>query len=364
MRTEEKGRYEMVWDCPSCGTARLLGLTHRHCPTCGAPQDATRRYFPPEDEAVAVADHPYQGEDVVCAACDTPNAAKAAFCVGCGSELAGAKTAAKRAAQTAAGGFTADSAADAAREAEEARKKAREAAMAGHAAASGAAPPKKSRGALTVVGGLGCLAIVGAVIIAIGAFVFWKKDAAVVVNGHTWERTIAVETLTPTRDTAWKDAVPGGAYSVACAPEKRDTKKVPDGETCVDKRQDKGDGTFAVVQECETKYREEPVYADRCQFMVDRWTVSATERAGGDSLAAAPTWPTVRIANPGSCVGCQREGARKEAYTVRFVDDASKAAHACELPEVQWRGMAVGTRWASKVGVVSGALDCATIQPR
>ena len=32
----EKKTYEMMWDCPYCGTKHLLGLTHRHCPNCGA----------------------------------------------------------------------------------------------------------------------------------------------------------------------------------------------------------------------------------------------------------------------------------------------------------------------------------------
>jgi hypothetical protein len=27
--------YEMFWDCGFCGTTRLLGKTHRHCPGCG-----------------------------------------------------------------------------------------------------------------------------------------------------------------------------------------------------------------------------------------------------------------------------------------------------------------------------------------
>ena len=28
--------YEMLWDCAFCGTQKLLGLQHRHCPSCGA----------------------------------------------------------------------------------------------------------------------------------------------------------------------------------------------------------------------------------------------------------------------------------------------------------------------------------------
>lgn len=364
MRSEEKGRYEMVWDCPGCGTTGLLGLTHRHCPSCGAPQDPTRRYFPPEGEEVAVEDHPYQGADVLCAACDTPNAARADFCVGCGSPLDGAKAVRTRAAQSAAGGFAADSAANAAREAEEARQAERRAAMQKHALASGGAAPPRSGGRLwKVLGGLGCLAVATLAVAAVVVFFFWKKDAAVVVTGHTWERTVAIETFGPERGTAWRDSLPAGAYGVSCRQEQRSTKKVPDGETCTDKRQDKGDGTFAVVQECVPRYREEPVYADRCSYTVDTWQVSKTERAAGTGLTPAPAWPAVTLARAGNCLGCQREGARKQVYTVSLTDEATKAAHRCDLPEATWRAMAAGSRWTSQVGVVSGALDCEALAP-
>ena len=66
--------YEMFWDCASCGTSRLLGKSHRHCPACGAPQDPARRYFPAESEKVAVHDHRFVGVDRVCSACETANA--------------------------------------------------------------------------------------------------------------------------------------------------------------------------------------------------------------------------------------------------------------------------------------------------
>src|SRR4029078_11427250 len=56
--------YEMIWDCKFCGQKKLLGLTHRFCAGCGAPQDPAARYFPPEHENVAVLDHPLRGADV------------------------------------------------------------------------------------------------------------------------------------------------------------------------------------------------------------------------------------------------------------------------------------------------------------
>ena len=59
--------YEMLWNCGACGSEKLLGVTHRHCPNCGAAQEASRRYFPSDEEKVAVADHRYTGVDHQCA---------------------------------------------------------------------------------------------------------------------------------------------------------------------------------------------------------------------------------------------------------------------------------------------------------
>lgn len=79
--------YEMLWDCRFCGTSGLLGLTHRFCPSCGAPQDPETRYFPDDDHKVAVEDHVYAGADRRCPACTTPNSAKSEFCGSRGGPL-------------------------------------------------------------------------------------------------------------------------------------------------------------------------------------------------------------------------------------------------------------------------------------
>src|SRR5688500_9569109 len=83
--------YEMLWDCAYCGTRKLLGKTHRFCPKCGAPQDAEKRYFPSDDEKVAVEDHVYVGADRMCGACGSAMSAKALHCSQCGAPLEGAR---------------------------------------------------------------------------------------------------------------------------------------------------------------------------------------------------------------------------------------------------------------------------------
>src|SRR6185295_10750417 len=83
--------YEMLWDCAYCGTRKLLGKTHRFCPKCGAPQDPEKRYFPTEDEKVAVEDHVYVGADRLCGNCGSAMSAKALHCTQCGAPLEGAR---------------------------------------------------------------------------------------------------------------------------------------------------------------------------------------------------------------------------------------------------------------------------------
>lgn len=359
-----EARYEMLWDCPACGTSKLLGLTHRHCPGCGSPQDASKRYFPPPGEEVAVENHPFQGRDKQCAGCDTPNAASAGFCTSCGAPLDGSKEVRTRGEQTATpAGFSADSAKSATEEHRAAQQAEREAAMARHAEASGhGAPPapepsKGGKGTWVV------LAFAALLALSCGVFLFWKKDAAVVVSGHHWERSIEVETLALTQQSAWKEQVPSGAQGVSCRQEQRDTRQVQDGQTCVDKRQDKGDGTFAVTQECTPNYRSEPVYGEKCSYTALTWTVSDTRKAAGKGVTPAPSWPAITLGATGNFVGAQREGKRSESYTLQLVNEADKSALSCTLPESKWSSMADGSRWKAQVGVISGAVDCTAMSP-
>src|SRR3954468_1308596 len=91
--TDDDGVYEMLWECAYCGTRGLLGKTHRFCPRCGAPQDPGRRYFPSDEEKVAVHDHVYVGADRMCRACGSAMSAKAVHCTQCGAPMEGGKEA-------------------------------------------------------------------------------------------------------------------------------------------------------------------------------------------------------------------------------------------------------------------------------
>ena len=353
-------RYEMIWDCAGCDSKGLLGLTHRHCPNCGAAQDPTRRYFPPAGQEVAVEDHPFQGVDKLCPGCDTPNAAKAEFCVNCGSPLDKAKAVALRAAQAAAvGGTFAEDTAKAAAE-EAAKKKAAERAAAqGQPPAPPPEPPKK-RG-LMWFAGLGCASL--ALLACIGFLVtlLWSKESGVTVIGHTWQRDIAIGRYQTVHESAWDNEVPAGARGQTCVQKERSTEKVADGQECHDVRHDNGDGTFSTSQDCTTKYRDEPVYDDWCSYDIDKWDHVRNETTQGSSVADTPRWAEITLANTGA-LGSERESGRTETYGLHFRDEDQREL-ACNLAQDRWAGVADGSTWKASVGVLADTIDCDSLKP-
>ena len=55
------------------------------------PHKIQQRYFPPDDEKIAVEDHDYVGKDKVCGFCEAPNSALAKFCTECAGPMDGTK---------------------------------------------------------------------------------------------------------------------------------------------------------------------------------------------------------------------------------------------------------------------------------
>jgi len=342
--------YEMLWDCPHCGTKKNLGLTHRHCPSCGGPQDANWRYFPADHEKVAVQDHEYVGADLECVYCNTFNSRRARHCRGCGAPLEGAKPVRQRQDQLHAGPYAGESI-EAARH---------------EFAPAPASPPatKQRRSWLVWAGGVGCLGLVLVAVVVGLLFVFWKRAGALEVAGHSWERQIQIERYGPVSESAWCDQMPAGATQVRREREVRSHREVPDGQDCKTRRIDRGDGTYAEKQECKTRYRKEPVHDDKCYYQIVKWSSGRTERAAGASLDDAPRWPEVELSRTGQCVGCEREGTRSERYVVEFVERGSGEKATCEFDQKRWQGFSVGSKWTGKLSVIGSVLDCSSLKSK
>jgi hypothetical protein len=334
--------YEMLWDCSSCGTNKLLGKTHRRCPHCGAPQVPSSRYFPAPGEEVEAANHVYVGVDWLCAACTTPNSRAASFCVSCGNGRAGNATTAL---------------------VPDARPGAQRVTAAVGAARSAPAPVPAlatGRSRLPLVAAAVMLALLAACLVT----VFWQKDVQVRVEQHDWSRDIDVERLDPRSDSSWCDAMPGDAYSVSRSREVRSHRQIPDGQSCHTVNRDNGDGTYSTRNECTTRYRSEPIYDTKCRYTVDRWHVLRTAHNGGVGLSPPRSWPSFSLGRTGSCRGCEREGGRREVLglDLRATKDASKTWR-CDVDDARWQRLRDGDVRTFRVRVVTGGAVCSTLVP-
>jgi ribosomal protein L40E len=314
--------YEMLWDCRYCGEKKLLGLTHRHCARCGAAQSPEARYFPAEDEKVAVADHRYVGADVVCRYCGCASSKQAQSCGRCGGRLVEGAPAPLQAPQRAA------------------------------EPSPHRAPPRLTWRLILPVS---LLVAVGAAVVLL---LVWKKEQGFVVSAHHWQRSISVERLGPVRESAWCSDLPRDARDVERRRERRGTERVADGEDCRAQKQDLGDGTFKEVSVCSPRFKDEPVYADKCDYVVQKWHAERQAKAEGNAREPAPYWPSVAHSSPS-----EREGPRRETYTVLFQDPAGET-YRCDLPESAWSSFSPGAAYRGRVRAVGGSIDCASLAPR
>ncbi len=323
MSDKDLGTYQMLWNCGSCGTEKLLGLEHRHCPGCGSAQDEDARYFPSDEDKVAVADHVYVGADKECVACGSPMAAIAKHCTNCGCGLDGAAEVDR---------------------VHEAPKK-------------GPAPAKEASG-----GGCGKLIVLGiiGVIVLVALMVFWKKPVDAEATGKAWTRQIDVEVFGPVKRSTWCERMPPKARKVTRKQEVKDHKKIPDGQTCVTKKRDNGDGSFTEYQDCKPKFREEPIYADKCHFTIDAWKAARTAKASGDG-SKKPAWPKAKLKKEGKCVGCERESARREEFLITFTPSEG-SPFGCPFPEATWGSIELGSAWTSEQSVISGGSSCSALK--
>jgi hypothetical protein len=321
------GVFEMLWDCAFCDTKALLGKTNRFCPSCGAPQDPKKRYFPEDGKEVA-ANTTFDGADLTCPACQTPNGAKANNCRHCGSPL-------------------------------------NEAAKVGlvksqgvpQAPPAGQAPVTKSSSKLPYIIGGVAVALIGFCVVTM----MWTKDVTATVSGHSWERSIDIEEKRAKSDSSWCDSLPSGAYAVSRKQEQRSTKKVGDGQECHNEKHDRGDGTFEKREVCKPKYREEPVYDDKCYFTVDRWEHERSVKANG-GLNDEPSWPRFSLTRECNALGCEREGTHHESYTVKLTSNEKKS-YDCDKPQAQWKQLTEGKSYPIKVRMIGGGADCESLKP-
>ncbi len=340
--------YEMQWDCKFCGTKKLLGKTHRFCPNCGGQQDPTWRYFPSDEEKVAVQDHVYVGADKICPACKTLNAAVTEFCGNCGSPLTKAAEAKKVGERKQAEGQ--------AFETENLKERQKAQAVPALAAAAPAAKPK-GRSKLPFIL-IALVVIVGGIIFALTR----TTTNNIYVTGYRWERTIEIEALGPVAQSqnGRCSLAPAGAYNLSERTEKTGSHQEADGQTCTNKQVDQGDGTFREEQQCSTNYKTVDDYGPVCHYTINLWVHSRTAKAEGDKSVTL-AWPDANI-RTGNLIGSERESSRNEQYYLIFKGDGDKPIE-CAVPYDQWNTTSMEAAFTVQVGTVLKNVKCETLKP-
>jgi RNA polymerase subunit RPABC4/transcription elongation factor Spt4 len=355
-----EGVYEMLWDCKYCSTKKLLGKTHKFCPVCGAQQDPEWRYYPSDEEKVAVKDHVFVGADKICPNCSSLNVADAEFCTRCGAPQSAASAVKAQAARDAATSAGLTGVQSFQTEDLDARQMAEKFPHLRPKAAASKRPKW-------------LFPVIGAVVLGVIAFVlfavFAKRDESGYVSALNWERSIDIERYVAVQNSQICPA-PADAYNVSSRYEQVGSRQVPDGETCSSRQVDQGDGTFRQERVCTTRYRSEPVYDDVCYYTVNRWGFSRTVEANS-ATSANLAWPVTNlnsaVGNSSRCsgllpvLGCEKEGTRKETYQVIITMDNGRT-QTCEVPFDEWQEITVESTFTFKVRVIGGGIDCSTLQ--
>jgi hypothetical protein len=328
----EEPVYEMLWDCEACDAKGLLGVTHRFCPHCGRPQNPDRRYFPTEENKVAVANHVYSGADKICPACDASSGAKADFCGVCGSPLDAAKGVKLVAEGTSLRGRT----------------------------IVGATPPAAAPAGSSRNTWIAIAVVVGLVVVCCGVLGY-QKPASATVSAIGWERSVAVETFRAVQEGEWRSSVPAGAYAQRCTERDHGTRDEQDGETCTKSNVDQGDGSFKQVEECKPKYKKVPVKDLWCDFTIDKWVNDREERTSGQDNTSARAWPNPTVTGC-AALGCTRLGAKREALKADVKLDGAADVTSCEVPEAVWSGLKVGQAVTVSVNL-AGSVNCDDLKP-
>jgi len=136
-----------------------------------------------------------------------------------------------------------------------------------------------------------------------------------------------VEEKDTVREEAWADEVPEGAHLVARRRQVHHTERQQVG-----------------TRQGQPVYREQPVYAERVAYDIERWKVVRTQKATGHDQS--PRWPDLRL-NLG-----EREGKRAESYAVVL---QGRRTYRMRVPREQWQEMhegQIGTAVVDAAGVV------------
>lgn len=208
-------------------------------------------------------------------------------------------------------------------------------------------------------------------LVALLLFSFWPRSYSAMVDAKAWTREIQVEAYQTVQEAGWSVPEGGRVYEkqtefshyvqVVDHYETRSrevAQQVYDGEDYHTSYQDNGDGTFTEIITSTPRYRTEyyteyyeqpiyrddPVYATKYYYDIDKWIVDRTETSSG--AEDAPYWPEVTLADN------ERMGWRGELYTMDLI--YGKKSYHLVLPLQQWEMFSKGEE--VNITLVGGSL--------
>ncbi len=328
--------FQMLWDCRFCGTTKLLGVEHRHCPNCGAAQDPEWRYFPSNEDLKVVKDPHYQysGVDKICPFCGQPNSAAAKFCKECGGDLSNAKTAATKGALET--GF--DGAAGVRDDVVRQKFMAEQTAIKAQSQRKGI-----SRVHIIVA------AIVALCLLAVGAYAALSRStfsSTVNVADLNWQRVITVERLEAVPGSGWRSEVPGDAYNVSCRSEQR-CHTESERYACGFENVDRGDGSFTRREKFCTRDKQVCEPDQMCSYTRNLWRFERdlAVNGGPNDLITWPNFVPLRI----SGIGAERESGRKEILNIVFRDSNGNTFTYNPKDYATWQAFKIGQQYTVEI---------------
>jgi hypothetical protein len=331
---------EGVWDCQHCG-ARGLPSREQACPGCGAVRPPNVRFRLPDSASeITTPDllaRAAEGPDWGCDQCGTSNSGRQTSCQQCGAPRESLKH------PPAPQPFNAESPLTSAR---------------------------RSHPVRHLVGG----GIAAVLLLAIFfSWLFASQTETLQVQRTQWMREHHIEQISTITEEDW--SVPSGGrersrfravhhYDKVLDHYETRTRQVQTGTRQVKTgTRDLGNGFFEDVYESEPIYgtetyeepiyRDEPRYATKYRYQIERWRPSRVDRAEG---VRGPQWPNTNLATgvPPYNVGAERVGNTKEIYTVTLWDKQRQKSHAMDVTQADWNRYDVGgnvtahmSRWGS-----------------
>lgn len=337
---------EGTWNCTSCDTKGILAR-HKKCPNCGNPRELTGKESEFDFGGTDAKTGKSLREGVTDEkALDMANAGADWFCAFCGASNRGDQEICKN--------CRAERSSDAKALEEE---------------ADPGLPPENPPPAAPKKRGTGfkvAMALLGSVFFCCGGtVVYWiwsaiPHDTTGEITSTEWKRTVFQERFTPVTLEGWADELRSqsprmpvnGSGELAgvqnirgCVSRQRTTRKVADGTQRVCERKtrqkacgkeekchtrSKGNGFKEEVcedvtkycdesyEDChtETRYRDEPVYAQKCSYDTYQWKeVTRRDAAGKDG--DLPHWPDLSVS-------AEDRLRREENYIVYLAYDGGK----------------------------------------